>query len=86
MFLAGLQGIPENYYEAAKIDGAGPATTFFRIAAPLAKPAGERRALTATPDTIADGLRTSVGTLTCCARVIRAAPREFRRAPCERAL
>lgn len=31
LFLAGLQGIPKEYYEAASIDGAGPAAKFFHI-------------------------------------------------------
>ncbi len=31
---AGLLAIPGEYYEAAKIDGAGPLTTFFRITLP----------------------------------------------------
>jgi multiple sugar transport system permease protein len=31
---AGLLAIPEEYYEAAKMDGAGPLTTFFRITLP----------------------------------------------------
>lgn len=38
VFLAGLQSIPESLYEAAKIDGAGPRQTFFRITLPLLKP------------------------------------------------
>lgn len=38
IFLAGLQGIPATYYEAAAIDGAGPARTFFRITVPLLSP------------------------------------------------
>jgi multiple sugar transport system permease protein len=37
-FLAGLQGIPESLYEAAKIDGAGPRQSFFRITLPLLRP------------------------------------------------
>jgi multiple sugar transport system permease protein len=37
-FLAGLQGIPESLYEAAKIDGAGPRQAFFRITLPLLRP------------------------------------------------
>jgi len=36
--LAGLQSIPEVYYEAAHIDGAGPLTRFFRITLPLLSP------------------------------------------------
>ena len=35
IYLAGLQGIPGEYYEAAKIDGAGKIQTFFRITFPL---------------------------------------------------
>jgi multiple sugar transport system permease protein len=38
VFLAGLQNIPEQLYEAAKIDGAGPFGTFFRITLPLLSP------------------------------------------------
>jgi multiple sugar transport system permease protein len=38
MFLAGLQNIPEIYYEAAKIDGAGSVARFFRITLPLLTP------------------------------------------------
>ncbi|MEU5845371.1 carbohydrate ABC transporter permease [Saccharopolyspora shandongensis] len=38
IFLAGLQGIPTDYYEAAAIDGAGPVRTFFRITVPLLSP------------------------------------------------
>lgn len=38
MFLAGLQGIPTTYYEAAEIDGASPIHTFFKITVPLISP------------------------------------------------
>ena len=38
IFMAGLQNIPEQYYEAAKIDGAGKVQRFFRITIPLLKP------------------------------------------------
>jgi multiple sugar transport system permease protein len=38
VFLAGLQSIPEHLYEAAKLDGAGPLQTFFRITLPLLTP------------------------------------------------
>ncbi len=38
IFLAGLQGIPAEYYEAAAIDGSGPARTFFWITVPLLSP------------------------------------------------
>lgn len=37
-FLAGLQGIPRMYYEAADIDGAGPIRKFFSITLPLLAP------------------------------------------------
>ncbi len=37
-FLTGLQNIPETMYEAAKIDGAGPSQTFWRITLPLIMP------------------------------------------------
>ncbi|WP_155055916.1 carbohydrate ABC transporter permease [Streptomyces blattellae] len=38
IFLAGLQTIPSDLYEAARMDGAGPVQTFFRITLPLLRP------------------------------------------------
>jgi multiple sugar transport system permease protein len=38
LFLAGLQGIPDVYHEAATIDGAGPWHRFWRITLPLLAP------------------------------------------------
>jgi multiple sugar transport system permease protein len=38
IFLAGLQGIDAQYYEAARIDGAGPWACFWRITLPLLRP------------------------------------------------
>lgn len=38
IFLAGLQNIPGDVYEAAEIDGAGPLQRFFLITAPLMRP------------------------------------------------
>jgi multiple sugar transport system permease protein len=38
IFIAGLQGIPEQLYEAAKIDGASPVQIFFSITLPLLRP------------------------------------------------
>jgi multiple sugar transport system permease protein len=38
IFLGGLQDIPVQYYEAAKIDGAGPVARFWYITLPLLKP------------------------------------------------
>lgn len=38
IFLAGLQTIPGELYEAARVDGAGPVQTFFRITLPLMRP------------------------------------------------
>ncbi|WP_406445175.1 sugar ABC transporter permease [Streptomyces sp. NBC_00631] len=35
---AGLKSIPESYYEAAALDGAGPGTVFWRITLPLLRP------------------------------------------------
>jgi len=35
IWLAGLKDIPETYYEAAAIDGAGRISAFFRITLPL---------------------------------------------------
>lgn len=37
-FLAGLQAIPKQLYEAADLDGAGPFRQFFRISLPLINP------------------------------------------------
>lgn len=37
-YLAGLQNIDESLYEAARIDGAGPIKTFFKITVPLLRP------------------------------------------------
>jgi multiple sugar transport system permease protein len=38
IFLAGLQGIPEEYYDAASVDGAGPRARFRFITLPLLTP------------------------------------------------
>lgn len=38
VFLAGLQNIPESFYEAAKIDGANAVQSFFKITLPLLLP------------------------------------------------
>lgn len=38
LFLAGLQGISNSYYEAAKLDGASPVQEFFYITLPLLRP------------------------------------------------
>ncbi|MGW0649915.1 carbohydrate ABC transporter permease [Streptomyces umbrinus] len=38
IFLAGLQTIPGELYEAARVDGAGPVQTFFRITLPMMRP------------------------------------------------
>lgn len=37
VFIAGIKGIPESLYEAAKIDGANVVQAFFRITLPLLK-------------------------------------------------
>ena len=37
LFLAGLQEVPQELYEAAKVDGAGPIRTFFSITLPSLK-------------------------------------------------
>jgi len=39
IYLAALQGIPHDMYEAAEIDGAGPVRRFFAITLPLLGPA-----------------------------------------------
>lgn len=38
IFLGGLQDIPVQYYEAARIDGAGPIASFWYITLPLLRP------------------------------------------------
>jgi len=38
IFLVGLQGIPKEYYEAARIDGAGTLRRFFSITLPMISP------------------------------------------------
>ena len=38
LFLAALQGVPHELYEAARTDGAGPWTVFRRITLPLISP------------------------------------------------
>ncbi|MFI9564691.1 carbohydrate ABC transporter permease [Streptomyces rishiriensis] len=38
IFLAGLQTVPSELYEAARMDGAGPVQTFFRITLPMMRP------------------------------------------------
>lgn len=39
LFYTFFLGIPRDLEEAAKVDGAGPLTTFLRVSVPLAKPA-----------------------------------------------
>jgi multiple sugar transport system permease protein len=39
VLMAGLQGIPDDYLEAARIDGASPVQAFFQIVLPLLRPA-----------------------------------------------
>ena len=38
IFLAGLKQIPKSYYEAARVDGASAAKSFFKITLPLLTP------------------------------------------------
>jgi multiple sugar transport system permease protein len=38
IFIGGLQDIPREYYEAAEIDGATPAQSFWNITLPLLRP------------------------------------------------
>jgi len=38
IFLAGLQNVPTELYEAAKVDGAGAVYTFFKITLPMISP------------------------------------------------
>lgn len=39
IYLAGLQSVPAELYEAAKIDGAGPVKRFFNVTIPMLAPA-----------------------------------------------
>jgi len=39
IYIAGIVSIPQDYFEAAKVDGAGATARFFRIVLPLARPA-----------------------------------------------
>jgi raffinose/stachyose/melibiose transport system permease protein len=39
IYIAGIVSIPREYFEAAKVDGASPTSSFFHIVLPLAKPA-----------------------------------------------
>ncbi|GAA3386668.1 carbohydrate ABC transporter permease [Cryptosporangium minutisporangium] len=39
IFLAGLQGVPQDVYEAAEVDGAGPVRRFRHVVFPLLAPA-----------------------------------------------
>ncbi len=38
IFIAGVEGIPQEFYDAAKIDGAGLLQSFFKITLPLLNP------------------------------------------------
>ena len=38
ILLTGIQGVPESYYEAARVDGASATAQFFRITLPLLRP------------------------------------------------
>jgi multiple sugar transport system permease protein len=38
VLMAGIQGIPRTYYEAAELDGAGPVRQFFSVTLPLLTP------------------------------------------------
>ncbi|MFF4793917.1 carbohydrate ABC transporter permease [Streptomyces sp. NPDC001276] len=56
IFLAGLQEIPMEFYEAAKLDGAGPWTTFRTITWPLLRPTSFFVLLMSTVAAITGGL------------------------------
>ena len=55
IFLGGLQDIPREYYEAARIDGAGPVTSFFYITLPLLRPTSFFVVLTSMVTAVAGG-------------------------------
>ncbi len=56
IFLAGLQEIPQEYYEAAKLDGAGPWRSFRSVTWPLLRPASFFVLLMSTVAAITGGL------------------------------
>lgn len=56
IFLAGLQDIPGEYYEAARIDGAGAWQRFRAITLPLLRPTSFFVVVTATVSVITGGL------------------------------
>ncbi|KAB8170884.1 ABC transporter permease subunit [Streptomyces sp. 3MP-14] len=56
IFLAGLQDIPTEYYEAARIDGSGPWSTFRHITWPLLRPTSFFVLLMSTVAAITGGL------------------------------
>lgn len=58
LFLAALQGVPGDLYEAARIDGANPRSIFFRITLPLI-----------SPTLLLTGILTIVGSLQAFAQV-----------------
>ena len=51
-YLSGLQNIEYSVYEAAKIDGASPLQTFFKITVPLLKPTILMTTITSTNGTL----------------------------------
>lgn len=53
IFIAGIVSIPQDYFEAAKMDGASPVQIFMNITLPLARPA----AVTVTILSLISGLR-----------------------------
>ena len=55
IFLGGLQDIPTEYYEAARLDGASPARAFFYITLPLLRPTSFFVLLVATVTAVAGG-------------------------------
>jgi multiple sugar transport system permease protein len=56
IFLAGLQDIPREFYEAALVDGAGPWQRFRRITLPLLAPTSFFVILTSTIAVVTGGL------------------------------
>ncbi len=55
VFLGGLQDIPAEYYEAARLDGAGPWRAFLAITLPLLRPTSFFVILVATVTAVAGG-------------------------------
>lgn len=55
VFLGGLHDIPQEYYEAAELDGAGPLARFWHVTLPLLRPTSFFVLLVSTVSAVAGG-------------------------------